>query len=76
MDHNFLNPQDSSEGTVEAVGVEAGHLQDTAQSCHDTDGHLQDSDQDFHNPENNPEMDLPRFTRRGRQIKPPKKLNL
>ena len=76
VDHDFLNPQDFAEGTDEAVGVEAGHLQDTAQSCHDTDGHLQDTDQDFHNPENSSEMDLPRFTRRGRKIKPPQKLNL
>ena len=89
VDHDFINPQDSAEITVEAIGVEAGHLQDTAQSCHDPDGHLQDTaqschdpdghlqdtDQDCHNPENS-EMDLPRFTRRGRQIKPPKKLNL
>ena len=58
--------------------IEFGHWQDTQQGCHiaENGGQLQDTEQGCHNPETSSQQDLPKFTRRGRLIKPPNKLNL
>ena len=83
-DIEFMHWQDTQQGchNPETTTEYGGQSQDTQHGFHNPEttpesgGQLQDNVQGCHNPESSSRQDLPRFTRRGRLIKPPNKLNL